>query len=243
MVSHGREMPLVRIEGSCTMGQELREQTSWSNRRNPILFSMPQEQLLERHLLDLETPGPGFGHHNLQVPFRSLPETLSHHLGNLSSDLGIAQKVLICFAQPCCISSKVLLVTFGIGTGQALNQASIEQQQTRNARCDPPHGTHQPGSSFSHEIRRRDRADQTASREPLRNLGGASQRIGATSGESFSRKALEAQVVSYFRDIIGPIEQPGARFRVRAPNGWSVQTDQSYPRMVGLSREQLHFQP
>ena len=40
------------------MGQELREQTSWSNGHYPILFSMPQEHPLERHLLNLEAPAP-----------------------------------------------------------------------------------------------------------------------------------------------------------------------------------------
>ncbi len=43
------------------MGQGLREETGWSNWHDPILFSMPQKDLLERYLFNLEAPGPDFG--------------------------------------------------------------------------------------------------------------------------------------------------------------------------------------
>ena len=110
------------------MGQELCEQASWLNRHNPILFSMPQEQFLERYLLTLEAPGLNLGQYDLQVPGCSLPETFGHHLGNLPSHLRVAQDLLICFSKPSCVPGEILLDAGGVGAGQALNQASVEQQ-------------------------------------------------------------------------------------------------------------------
>src|SRR5262245_5469770 len=124
MVSQSREMPLVRIEGGPTVRQDLRKQACWSNRHDPILFPMPQEQLLERYLLNLEAPGPALGQDDLQVPSRSLPETFGHRLGNFPSHLWIAKALLICSSKPCCVPGEILFDTFGIGAGHALNQAS-----------------------------------------------------------------------------------------------------------------------
>src|SRR5581483_9434824 len=103
--------------------------------------------------------------------------------------------LLLLFSKPGCVQGEILLDAGSVGAGQALNQASVEQQQVGNVRSDPPYGAHRPGSSFSYEIRRRDRADQTTSREPLRNFAGTGQGIGTAGGETFHRKTLDVQVV------------------------------------------------
>src|SRR5579863_6777681 len=110
-------MALIGIERRLTMWQCFCQKMGRSRRQSCFLFSMPQEHLLERYLLNLEAPGLALGKYDLHVPSRSLPEAFGHRLGKWPSHLWIAQDLLICSSKPCCVPSEKLLDAGRIGAG------------------------------------------------------------------------------------------------------------------------------
>jgi hypothetical protein len=55
-------------------------------------------------------------------------------------------------------------------------------------------------------------------------------------------KALDTQLISHFRYIVGPVEQPVARRRIRPADARAVQTDQARALGSCLRGEEIHFQ-
>src|SRR5450759_3947793 len=56
MVSHDRDMALIRIKGGGTIWQSLRQKAGQSSRHETILFTVPQEDVPERNFFNIEAP-------------------------------------------------------------------------------------------------------------------------------------------------------------------------------------------
>lgn len=85
MVCQRREMGLIGMESRVAMRQNLRKQVRRSSRREVVLLSMPQEELLEGDRFYLEAPGA-----NLSALSEELASTLDSHnsneIGNIDPD-------------------------------------------------------------------------------------------------------------------------------------------------------------
>jgi hypothetical protein len=87
MVDKDGEMALIRREGQGALGQHLREHPCCRHWHDPILLSLPVEQLLERDRFDGKASGSGKDHPVLRARISSEPRTFGNGLCKSCSDL------------------------------------------------------------------------------------------------------------------------------------------------------------
>ena len=81
------------------MGKRLSQRLSHRKGQKAILFSMPQEDLLESDLLQVEAPGLDKTHLLVKISLRPLTNTFCYCLCQQSSDLSVLQQLSVWFTK------------------------------------------------------------------------------------------------------------------------------------------------